>query len=114
MPFVACRRGPETLCDQGTYRSYTDRLRPHCGRSWACPLQIGMRSVSSPHLFFLSFIGGFAYYAMLEGGIPAAAALAWLERAREAGWRSRFTLKASTEPDCLDRIVHAWRHDSRC
>jgi hypothetical protein len=33
----------------------------------------------------------YLYHAMLRNGVPSSRALAWLERVRGAGWRSRFT-----------------------
>jgi hypothetical protein len=35
------------------------------------------------------------YYALLRRGVPAQEALAWLDRVRENGHRSRFTLPSS-------------------
>ena len=48
------------------------------------------------------------YYALLRHGVPAGEAQAWLERAREAGWKSRFTLEASTDPDALRQVYSSW------
>jgi hypothetical protein len=52
------------------------------------------------------------YYALVHAGISAAEALDWLDRAREAGWRSRFTLEASTDPTVLCQVINAWRRSS--
>jgi hypothetical protein len=41
------------------------------------------------------------YFALIGQDVPTRDALTWLERAREAGWRSRFTLPASAERECL-------------
>lgn len=41
------------------------------------------------------------YFALIGQGVPTRDALAWLDQAREAGWRSRFTLPASADPEVL-------------
>lgn len=41
------------------------------------------------------------YFAMLRLGVGAEAGLRWLDRAREVGWRSRFTLRQSTDVGTL-------------
>ncbi|HEU4410225.1 MAG TPA: hypothetical protein VFS43_33525 [Polyangiaceae bacterium] len=45
------------------------------------------------------------YFAMLRSGISADAALAWLDAAREAGLRSRFTVPASRDPQVLRALL---------
>src|SRR5580658_4839057 len=56
-------------------------------------------NVDDPVTFATRIADEFAhlYCAMLRSGIPAADALDRLERAREAGWRSRFSLQQSRE-----------------
>lgn len=41
------------------------------------------------------------YYALIGQGVPTRDALAWLDQARDAGWRSRFTLDASADASAL-------------
>ncbi len=48
------------------------------------------------------------YYAMLRAGKPSPVALDWLERARKAGWESRFTLEASKDRDELRALASVW------
>lgn len=53
----------------------------------------------------------YLYFALLRSGVAANDALAWLAAARENGYRSRFTLPASSDPDALVRLasaIHAW------
>jgi hypothetical protein len=45
------------------------------------------------------------YFALLGRGVPADQALAWLDRARENGHLSRFTLRASTDSTALDEVA---------
>lgn len=49
------------------------------------------------------------YHALLRRGVPAAEALAWIDRVRSNGYRSRFTLAASAEPHVLREILPARR-----
>ncbi len=49
----------------------------------------------------------YIYTALLRHGSTTAEALAWLDRAREAGWRSRFSVAASANPACLRAITSA-------
>lgn len=46
----------------------------------------------------------YLYCAMLRSGVSAHTALPYIERLRDTGWRSRFTLPASADPDAL-RVV---------
>jgi len=48
------------------------------------------------------------YYGLLRLGTSSEHALQWLEQARQAGWRSRFTLQASRDRSALQSVVHAW------
>lgn len=45
------------------------------------------------------------YYALLRKRIPAQDALRWLDQVRENGWRSRFTLAASSVAEDLDELL---------
>jgi hypothetical protein len=53
------------------------------------------------------------YCALVREGVPATVAQEWLDRAREAGWRSRFTLEASADPEVLDAFINAWGRSGR-
>ncbi|WP_437506141.1 hypothetical protein [Sorangium sp. So ce1099] len=43
----------------------------------------------------------YVYGALLRSGVPASRALAWLSSRRDHGYRARFTLNASSDPDAL-------------
>ncbi len=45
------------------------------------------------------------YYGLLREGISAADALAWIDQARQSGYRSRFTLSLSKMPQILRSIL---------
>lgn len=45
------------------------------------------------------------YHALLRHGVRAREALDWIDRVRENGWRSRFTLPASAEPGALASVL---------
>jgi hypothetical protein len=45
------------------------------------------------------------YFALIGRGVTTRDALEWLDQAREAGWRSRFTLPASTDRMCLETLL---------
>lgn len=47
----------------------------------------------------------FIYAAMLERGVTSSDALAWIDRRREDGWRSRFTLEGSANDTYLRRLA---------
>ncbi|HKS23412.1 MAG TPA: hypothetical protein VJZ76_11470 [Thermoanaerobaculia bacterium] len=49
----------------------------------------------------------YVYYALLRAGASADSALEWIDARREDGWRSRFTLRASTDPDVLRCVYDA-------
>lgn len=49
----------------------------------------------------------YLYAALLREGVCTQDAIDWLERARRAGWRSRFTLAASAEAECLEQVQRA-------
>lgn len=51
----------------------------------------------------------YVYYGLLRHGISATDALAWIERARTAGWRSRFTLSASAARENLQLLQRTLR-----
>lgn len=46
----------------------------------------------------------YVYYALLRAGASADVALQWIDARREDGWRSRFTLRASTDPVVLRSV----------
>lgn len=47
----------------------------------------------------------YVYYALLRRGLPSQEALQYVDRLRANGWRSRFTLQASADPDALDDLL---------
>ena len=47
----------------------------------------------------------YVYYGLLNNGVHAADALAWLDRVRSAGTNSRFTLPASTTLEALSALL---------
>lgn len=49
----------------------------------------------------------YLHAALLRGGISAGRASEWLDRARCAGWNSRFTHPASADPQALAAVAHA-------
>jgi hypothetical protein len=52
----------------------------------------------------------YLYFALLQKKYTAQEALAWVERVRMAGWRSRFTIPASSDGITLERLAKRWRH----
>lgn len=46
----------------------------------------------------------YMYFALIGQGVPTRDALEWLGQAREAGWRSRFTLPVSAEREVRDAL----------
>lgn len=48
---------------------------------------------------------GHLYFALLRSGVPSQDALAWLDRVRENGWRSRFTVPASARAGALNALA---------
>ena len=64
-------------------------------------------NTDNPITFASSLADEFAYlyFAMLGRGVAADDALAWLARARENGYRSRFTLRASSRPEVLQEVA---------
>jgi hypothetical protein len=82
------------------------RLQPLRGReSHGPPVQVSV-NVDNPLTFASRLADEFAhlYFALLRSGVSAADALAWVDEARENGWRSRFTVPASAEPDFLRQL----------
>lgn len=51
----------------------------------------------------------YLYYTLLQDQHTAQEALAWVERVRLAGWRSRFTLPASADGILLEHLAERWR-----
>lgn len=54
------------------------------------------------------------YFALIGQGVPTRDALAWLDQAREAGWRSRFTLPASADPEVLLSLLGGSAGPRKC
>jgi hypothetical protein len=69
------------------------------------PVQVSV-NVDNPLTFASRLADEFAhlYFALLRKNVAAADALAWLDEAREHGWRSRFTLPASAEREALEAL----------
>lgn len=51
------------------------------------------------------------YAALLRDGVSAEDTLAWINRVRETGYRSRFTLPGSRDPDALRALLHRRKMD---
>lgn len=83
----------------------TFRLAP-VERGRAAELPVSINS-DDPLTFASKLADEYAYldFANRSRRIDASASLAWLERAREAGWGSRFSLPASREPGCLEQLL---------
>lgn len=60
-----------------------------------------------PTVFATSLADEFAYLyaALLTGGVPAQDALAWIDRVRRNGLRSRFTIPESRSPELLLQVA---------
>jgi hypothetical protein len=65
-------------------------------------------NVDNPLTFNSSIADEFAYifFALLRAGASGDTASRWLDKAREAGWQSRFTLPASRAPEILKRLAN--------
>jgi adenosine deaminase len=70
------------------------------------PVQVSV-NVDNPLTFSSRLADEFAhlYFALLRKNVAAADALAWLDEAREHGWRSRFTVPASADRDALESLL---------
>ncbi|RKI73745.1 hypothetical protein D7X55_04450 [Corallococcus sp. AB049A] len=70
------------------------------------PLLVSINS-DDPVTFATSLADEYAhlYFALVRRGLSAHEALRWLDQLRENGWRSRFTLAASTRPDVLRQLL---------
>lgn len=83
------------------------RLQPLPGtrRGAGDPVPLSVNT-DNPITFSSNLADEFAYlyYALLERGVPSADAYRWLARARESGWRSRFTLPASQDAAALREL----------
>lgn len=77
---------------------------PAAGRADAVQLSV---NTDNPVTFASCLADEFAllYAALLDRGVAATDALAWIDRRREDGWRSRFTLEASALAENLARIL---------
>ena len=79
-------------------------IRPGESRDDAVLLSV---NTDNPVTFASCLADEFAhlYTALLGLGVPSSDALAWIDRRREDGWRSRFTLEASALPGALERVL---------
>lgn len=88
------------------------RLQPlaHMGRADGPPVLVSVNT-DNPVTFSSSLADEFAhvYFALLGRDVAADEALAWLDKARENGHLSRFTLRASADPRALGEIAPAPR-----
>ncbi len=79
---------------------------PHMGEPDGGPVLVSVNT-DNPVTFASTLADEFAhvYFALLGRGVPADQALAWLDRARENGHLSRFTLRASADRDALRDVA---------
>lgn len=80
-------------------------LQPLPGRGDGCPVLLSLNT-DDPVTFATCLADEMAYVygALLRGGVSAHDALEWLDARRENGWRSRFTLPASTSAGNLREV----------
>ncbi|QRN97495.1 hypothetical protein JRI60_52700 [Archangium violaceum] len=84
-------------------------LRLTQGPSGDTPLLVSINT-DDPITFATRLSDEYAYlYFTLLQNHTAQEALAWVERVRLAGWRSRFTLPASADGQLLQRLAARWR-----
>lgn len=83
-------------------------IAPDASRDDAVQLSV---NTDNPVTFASCLADEFAllYASLIERGVTASDALAWIDRRREDGWRSRFTLEASAEDSNLARLLPEWR-----
>jgi hypothetical protein len=79
-------------------------------RSSEAPLLVSINT-DDPITFATRLADEYAYFysGLLQAHLTAQEALAWVERVRFAGWRSRFTLPGSSDPIGLQELVSRWR-----
>ena len=87
---------------------------PHMRKPEAGAVLVSVNT-DNPITFASSLADEFAhlYFAILRHGVPADEALAWLDRARENGYRSRFTLRASSRRRILQEVSDGPRRRSQ-
>lgn len=87
------------------------RLQPLPGSAAAVgPVQVSIND-DDPATFATRLADEYAYLhaALLRMNVPAQEALASIDRLRENGWQSRFTLKISSDPACLRTLTFSGR-----
>lgn len=84
------------------------------GRAPLAHLPVSVNS-DDPITFASALADEYAYMeaALVGQGVSSRDALQWLERAREAGWRSRFSVRASSDHDCIETLLPARRRRSQ-
>lgn len=82
------------------------RLQPLQGDTKDAPVLVSVNT-DNPLTFASCLADEMAhvYFGLLRLGKPAALALDWVDRARDNGWRSRFTLPASADKVSLSAIA---------
>lgn len=87
------------------------RLSPLAGMEDTGPEVMVSVNTDNPVTFASTLADEFAHvhFALLGRDVPADAALGWLDRARENGFLSRFTLRASAKPKALLAVAPARR-----
>jgi hypothetical protein len=87
------------------------RLSPIAGVEPSGPEVMVSVNTDNPATFASTLADELAhvYFALLGRGVPADVALGWLDRARENGFLSRFTLRASAQPRALGVVAPARR-----
>jgi adenosine deaminase len=78
-----------------------------------CRLSVSINS-DDPLTFASRLADEYAYmhFALLGQGVSNRAALKWLTEARDAAWRSRFTLEASADLSCLAELTRRRRGET--
>ncbi len=72
------------------------------------PLKVSLNS-DDPTTFATCLADEYAhlYYALVLEGVASKDALDWLRELRDNGWRSRFSLPASAQPEALAELIEA-------
>jgi hypothetical protein len=86
------------------------RFQPLAGRESATCVPVSINT-DDPISFATCLVDEYAhiYFALVRARASSAEALEWLARARENGWRSRFTLAASSDREVLEGLANGRR-----
>ncbi|NMO13943.1 hypothetical protein HPC49_08795 [Pyxidicoccus fallax] len=84
--------------------------RPPAVRASEAPLLVSINT-DDPVTFATRLADEYVYFysGLRQANLTAQEALEWVDRVRLAGWRSRFTLPASSDPRYLDEVASRWR-----